>query len=137
MPKKIAFLPVFLFILLTYSCRQKPEFSLVDRWKMIGDSQVMYFDSDTSLIWLIQNEFLEDTFIAEYKIDTNKLPMTLDVYNFNRGILKDKILVGIVKPYGNDTLLIDFTPIDDWPQADSIRPKSFNPEEMKYLVRIK
>ena len=83
--------------------------------------QILNFNSDSTAQWIFHEETLSDTFLVKY----------------NRGILKDKILTGIVQYLGQDTILLDFEPIDDWGAADTIRPITFSVDQQKYFVRKK
>ena len=72
---------------------------------------------------------------VKYEVDTTTQPDRINLFDFNRGILKDKILIGIIEPHGQDSILLDFKPVDSWAEADSARPKSFDPLQLRYLVR--
>jgi len=99
--------------------------------------QILNFNSDSTAQWIFHEETLSDTFLVKYKLNEATQPYQLDLFDFNRGILKDKILTGIVQYLGQDTILLDFEPIDDWGAADTIRPITFSVDQQKYFVRKK
>lgn len=136
---KIFFFALGFSIVLIFACNQHP----IDRpylqsaWELVDGHQVLHFNSDSTAQWIFHEETLSDTFLVKYKLDETTQPYHLDLFNFNRGILKGKILTGIVQYIGRDTILLDFEPIDDWAAADTIRPTTFNVDQQKYFVRKK
>jgi len=119
------------------ACQPSPKNYLAHHW--IGDEgkQIMIFDGDSNLQWIFHEEVLSDTFKGHYHLDENPTPDHLDLYDFSAGILKGKILAGIVELHTKDTILLDFEPADTFNEADSVRPKQFNPDQKRFFVRKK
>ncbi|MBK9929630.1 MAG: hypothetical protein IPP04_07125 [Saprospiraceae bacterium] len=126
-------------IILIFACDQhkinKPY--LQSAWALMDGHQILNFNSDSTAQWIFHEETLSDTFLVKYKLNEATQPYQLDLFDFNRGILKDKILTGIVQYLGQDTILLDFEPIDDWGASDTIRPITFSVDQQKYFVRKK
>lgn len=97
----------------------------------------MTFNADSTMLWAFNDNVVGDTFKLKYKLDETKSPNQLDLYDFNSGILKGKILVGILDHFSPDSILIDFNPIEQWSEADSARPKEFNMAEKRVLGKIR
>ena len=112
-----------------------PHNFLEGHWDMTNGEQAMVFEGDSMLHWIFHGPFLDDTFTVKYDFDTTTQPDRINLFDFDRGILKDKILIGIIEPHGQDSILLDFKPVDSWAEADSARPKSFDPVQLRYLVR--
>lgn len=116
-------------------CKQKPSHFIHDHWLMPKDLHEMTFKDDSTMTWIIKQQFLVDTFNAHYKLDDTKNPKWIDLFQFDKGLMRGKILTGIYETYGHDTLLLDFQPVEDWVGADTSRPKEFNEIEKRFLVR--
>ena len=129
------FCSTLFFIFLLISCKKSPIHFIHDQWLMTKDFHEMTFREDSTMTWIIKEQFLVDTFTAHYKIDDSKNPKWIDLYQFNKGLMSGKILTGIYDTQGQDTLLLDFQPVEDWAEADTSRPKKFNEIEKRYLVR--
>lgn len=97
----------------------------------------MIFDGDSSLQWIFHEPTLSDTFLVRYRLDQRPPPPRLDLYDFSRGILKGKLLAGIVQPLSPDSIQLDFEPAETWAEADSVRPRAFDPEQRRVFVRVK
>lgn len=128
---------VLLSILTLLSCTSHPLHPILGTWSMTTGDQSMQFNPDHSMIWVIQQFYLNDTFKATYKLDDSKDPQWLDLYDFNKGLLKGKMLSGLYKRIGTDSLLLDFQPVDNMAEADSMRPKDFKEADKRYFTRIK
>lgn len=124
-----------IFSLLLIKCKQSSGHFIHDHWLMTTDFHEMTFREDSTMTWIIKQQFLDDTFKAHYKLDDSKNPKWIDLYQFNKGLMRGKILTGIYETHGQDTLLLDFQPVEDWIEADTSRPKEFNEIEKRYLVR--
>lgn len=127
----------FCILVLSIACRPTPKNYLAHEWQGDGGKQIMIFDKDSTLKWIFHEETLSDTFFIHYKLNENTHPDQLDLYDFSSGILKGKILAGIVELHSPDSLLLDFEPGDTWEEADSIRPASFDPDQKRFFIRKK
>ncbi len=126
----------FLISILSFpSCKTKPKHFIEGQWTMTTDEQVMIFKSDSVMHWIFHGPFLDDTFKVRYGLDLNKSPQHINLFDFNRGILKDKILTGILEHQGIDTIRMDFQLVDTWAEADSARPKAFVSDQVRFFVR--
>jgi len=125
------------FLLLVFSCRPAPKHYLDHRWSGDDGNQIMIFDGDSSLQWIFHEPTLSDTFLVRYRLDQSATPNRLDLYNFSSGILKGKILAGIVQPLSPDSIQLDFEPAETWAEADSVRPRTFDPEQRRVFVKVK
>lgn len=128
---------LILITALLICCKKTPTHFIHDHWLMTKDYHEMTYREDSTMSWIIKQQFLEDTFIAHYKLDDTKNPKWIDLYQFNKGLMKGKILTGIYETIGQDTLLLDFRPVEDWADADTSRPLEFNEIEKRYLIRKK
>lgn len=97
----------------------------------------MTFDGDSTLQWVFHEEELSDTFKVRYRLLEGPDPDHLDLYGFTRGILVGKVLAGIVEMHTPDSILLDFEPADSFEEADSVRPKGFDPEQRRFFIRKK
>jgi len=127
----------FICFLLALSCQRAPKNYLAHQW--LGDEgrQIMTFDGDSTLQWIFHEELLSDTFLVRYKLNELPDPDHLDLYGFNRGILVGKILCGIVEMHTADSIYFDFEPSESFEEADSLRPKVFDPEQRRFFIRKK
>lgn len=98
-------------------------------------NQDMIFKSDSTARWIFNDMVVPDTFDIKYRLNEHKVPNQIDLYNFKIGILKGKALAGILEHVSKDSILLDFHPIESWAEADSARPKAFNPENKRYLIK--
>ncbi len=117
-------------------CRSNTKPFLQDAWRMVNSTQEMIFINDSVMHWVLFDDgIVPDTIFTHYKTDETRSPYYIDLYAFDRGILKGRILTGIYSKIGNDSLLMDFRPIDSWNEADSVRPKVFDELQKRYFVR--
>ncbi|MDZ4706764.1 MAG: hypothetical protein SH818_00055, partial [Saprospiraceae bacterium] len=123
--------------LLALGCQPVPKNYLAHQWLGDGGKQIMVFDNDSTLQWIIHEELLSDTFLVRYKLNEGPDPDHLDLYGFTRGILAGKVLAGIVEMHTADSILLDFEPADSFEDVDSVRPKGFDPEQRRFFIRKK
>lgn len=126
-----------LVLALALACQTTSKNYLTHQWLGDEGKQIMKFDGDSTLMWIFHEEVLSDTFLVHYKLDEIPDPDQLDLYDFNSGILKGKILAGIVELHSPDSILLDFEPADRLEEADSVRPRFFNPEQQRFFIRKK
>ncbi len=98
-------------------------------------NQDMIFKSDSRARGIFNDMVVADTFDIKYRLNEHMVPNQIDLYNFKIGILKGKALAGILEHVSKDSILLDFHPIESWAEADSARPKAFNPENKRYLIK--
>lgn len=128
---------VYGLILLAVSCKSIQNNFLADRWLGDDGTEIMIFHPDSTLQWIFRDTLLSDTFQVRYRLDETVSPAHLDLYDFNSGIMKGKVLAGILERHSNDSILLDFEPAESLDEADSVRPKSFNLEQRRFFIRKK
>jgi hypothetical protein len=126
---------LFVMLLLTSCDQKKPNDFISGTWHMAQGDQRMRFYDDSLLLWMMPGNLQMDSFFATYRLSVLDKSGTIDLFDFDKGILKGKILAGIFERKGEDTLLLDFEPADLWMETDSLRPKSMNPTQMRQLIR--
>lgn len=128
---------LYICFFLALGCQPAPKNYLDHRWFGDDGKQIMTFDGDSTLQWIFHEEELSDTFLVRYRLQEGPDPDHLDLYGFTRGILAGKVLAGIVEMYTADSILLDFEPADSFEEADSVRPKGFDPEQRRFFIRKK
>jgi hypothetical protein len=127
----------YIFFLLALACQTAPKNYLDHQWFGDDGKQIMTFDGDSTLQWIFHEEELSDTFLVRYRLHEGPDPDHLDLYGFTRGILAGKVLAGIVEMHTADSILLDFEPAESFEEADSVRPKGFDPEQRRFFIRNK
>lgn len=124
-------------LLFCFSCRPAPKNYLDHTWSGEEGNQIMIFDGDSSLIWIFHEPTLSDTFLVHYRLNEATTPNQLDLYDFSSGILKGKVLAGIVQNFSGDSIQVDFEPAESFAEADSLRPRAFDPEQKRIFRKVK
>jgi uncharacterized protein (TIGR03067 family) len=94
--------------------------------------QTFVFRDDDSLLWIFESGSRADTFRLTYNFDPDTTPNTLDLHGFRTGPLANRSLFGIVR-FEDDRLACDFEPGVE----ESVRPKTFDPEETQVYRRVR
>ncbi len=127
---------VGLFLLLVcsfISCSDNSD-SIVGTWEGVdkfGNFQTLKFYEDLSAVFIIKTKTRQDTLKINYEIFEHKNPKWLNLYNFNRGFLKNKNLYCIYE-IKNNVLRLD-AEAGGLNNSDAVvRPKEFTSETVEY-----
>ena len=121
--------------LLLFSCQPTDPNKIIGKWSgedSRGNKQIFLFKNDDTALQIFNPAAKAYTFNLDYKIKYSASPAELDLSGFNRGILKDKTLYGIVEFVHADTFRVDFEPGPADTIPENIRPRSFTEQTVTY-----
>jgi len=121
----------FSMIFVLAACTSKPvneeAVELTGSWASKNDAVTYVFQDESNALWLIRRpDGSVDTLTGKYRFLADSLPMQLDFYDFETGMLNGKDVYGIVEFTSDTTFRFSNELAGSPEEALKRRPKTFS-----------
>ncbi len=126
---------ILLFAFGFFGCSSNQEKEIIGSWT--NGAHTFEFMEGGNAYWLIDlGESRTDTFKMKYRFNPSKKPMHLDLTGFDKGLLINSTLLGIVEFTDENTFRFDCEAKNEAVKDGITRPGNFRADQTQSYTRV-